>query len=47
MYHVPGKPYYSITVISKSNGRSENAPSTVNAITGKLESPRSNGNDTI
>lgn len=47
LYHVQGKPYYSITVISKSNGTSENSPSAVNAVTGKLENPRSDGNDTI
>lgn len=47
LYHVQGKPYYSITVISKSNGTSENSPSAVNAVTGKLESPRTAGNDTI
>lgn len=39
LYHVQGKPYYSITIISKSNGTSENSPSSVNAVTGKLESP--------
>ena len=46
LYHVQGKPYYSITVISKSNGTSENSPSAVNAVTGKLESPNEAGNDT-
>ncbi|UTB32363.1 MAG: hypothetical protein NKF70_12870 [Methanobacterium sp. ERen5] len=39
LYHVQGKPYYSITIISKSNGTSENSQSAVNAVTGKLESP--------
>jgi hypothetical protein len=39
LYHVQGKPYYSITIISKSNGTSENSESAVNAVTGKLESP--------
>lgn len=39
LYHVQGQPYYSITIISKSNGTSENSPSAVNAVTGKLESP--------
>lgn len=47
LYHVQGKPYYSITVISKSNGTSEDSPSSVNAVTGKLESPNQNGNNTI
>lgn len=46
LYHVQGKPYYSITVISKSNGTSEDSPSAVNAVTGKLETPRTDTNDT-
>ena len=39
LYHVQGKPYYSITIISKNNGTSENSQSAVNAVTGKIESP--------
>jgi len=39
LYQVQGKPYYSITIISKKNGTSENSPSAVNAVNGKLESP--------
>ncbi len=39
LYHVQGKPYYSITIISKKNGTSENSQSAVNAVTGEIESP--------
>jgi hypothetical protein len=39
LYHVQGKPYYSITIINKNNGTSEDSPAAVNAVTGKLESP--------
>ncbi len=40
LYHVQGEPYYSITIISKSNGTSENSQSAVNAVTGKVENPK-------
>jgi hypothetical protein len=39
LYYDQGKPYYSITIINKENGGSEESPSAVNAITGKLEGP--------
>lgn len=39
LYQVKGKQYYSITIINKNNGTSEDSPKAVDAVTGKLESP--------
>ena len=39
LYYDQGKPYYSITIINKDNGGSEESSAAVNAITGQLEGP--------
>ena len=39
LYYDQGKPYYSITIINKDTGGSEESPAAVNAISGKIEGP--------
>ena len=39
LYYDQGKPYYSITIINKNNGESEESSAVVNAVTGQLEGP--------